>query len=284
MKNAVLVYILLCAISAQAAPKSAELLDYLGNRVNERPQGRVSFVFTKITLTRTGDGQKTYGELLRHVVGYQDADAGYLHSIKVEGVQVPRSQRPVEASVGESARSIPGEGWTLPDSISTARTIEGLKQKIDGSSGKIWGQTLQWWDFVIYCMKRVFWALLCLGGLARYAAKAATNESRITSWGSSVYGGWVARFGSFAIAVTFTIVVMSMLVLLAHIFICCISGRIGELLWLFLSWQMLGVVAWFALLNLANRFTDAFVPNPRVSGGGYPRGEWNGSKDVAKRD
>lgn len=152
----------------------------------------------------------------------------------------------------------------LMDSVATADRIHEMERTFTAASREIWGFTMQAWDFVRYCLELVFYLLLCVAGLTRYAAKAANNESRINYFGQTIYGGWVTGFGKVMTAATFFLVLLVMLVLLTDIFIRAMCGQLFGVLGLFFSRKFVGVLAWFWLLNIADNITDKIVPNPKV--------------------
>lgn len=268
MKNAILI----CFCAAQlCAQKSAQVEQYLGRNYEQiAPAGTIAFRFEKITLTRNADGAKTYQDLLTHSTGYDDTGGGELASISIvkDGKVSLINRSPKVVQAASEVMPIPGKGFSMQDSATTAETINGLKQKISASGKEVWGRSAQWWDFLLWLFDSAFYTLLCLGGLFRFGAKASVNEHRMNAWGGTIYGGWVQAFGAFASAGSFLIVFSVLLVILTNVFIRTIAGNLSGLFAMIFSLKMAGVVAWFGLLELALRFTDWFVPNPKVIGRG----------------
>lgn len=262
-----------------SAQKSVRVAEYLGQTryMSVRPTGQVKFIFEDAPINRNADGTKTYAELLKDGAYFSDADnAGRLIAIQVvNGGQVktifpdkkePQSTKTAAATVPaqiQSAIPVTGE-LQLDDSLQTALLIQQYKEQFDQSTKKVWGQSLQWWDFGRYVFDHIFYVILCLLGLARFVAKTASNETRISAWGTSVYGGYIHIIAGGATLVTYVLMVSVALVLLLDIFIIGVTGNISAIFWLFFSWKFLGVCAWFGVLRLFEVFTDYVVPNPKV--------------------
>ena len=265
--------LLLCNLSA-FAQKSSQVREYLGQRYEtEKPTGVVTFRFEKGVLRRTGDGSKTWADLLTHVTAYSDAsNAGALLNVQVAGKNVqPVIKTNLEAA--GSAQPIPekyggGSETILWDSATTAIRIEEMKRDFDQKKGVFLGQSMQWWNFVMYIANSIFYILLCFLGLCRYAAVAATNEYRIDSFGNTKYGRWVVGFGIFATSITFFITMLVMCVFLLNIFTRLSMGDIAGIFGIFFSWNFALVLGWFFILHQAGKITDWVVPNPKVRDNG----------------
>lgn len=274
MKNIIFYVTLLFSVSA-FGQKSAQVHGYLGDRYEtEKPTGTVTFRFEKGTLKRTGDGVKTWADLLTHVTAYSDeSNAGALLGIQAAGRNVAPVMKASLNATG-SAKPVPeryaGDSSSVMwDSATTAVRIEEMKREFDAKKGVFLGQSMQWWNFVMHIANSIFYVLLCFLGLCRYAAVAATNEYRIDSFGGTKYGGWVVGFGVFASAITFFITVLVMIVLLLNVFIRLSMGDVAGIFGIFLSWNFALVIAWFFILHQAGKVTDWIVPNPKVRDGGY---------------
>lgn len=273
MKNVICFALLIFSISANAQ-KSTQVHDYLGDLYEtEKPTGTVSFRFEKAVLRRTGDGAKTWADLLTHVVGYSDeSNAGALLGIQVAGRNVsPVLKASLNAS--GSAQPIPEKYGGTPespvwDSATTAVKIEALKRDFDAKKGLFLGQSLQWWGLVMHIGNSIFYILLCFLGLCRFAAVAATNEYRIDSFGNTKYGRWVVGFGIFATSITFFITMLVMSVALLNIFTRLSMGDIAGIFGIFFSWNFALVLGWFFILHQAGKITDWVVPNPKVRDNG----------------
>jgi len=265
-----LFFVLPVSVSAQ---KSVRVSEYLGQFrfENVRPVGTVKFIFEKAVVSRNGNGQMSYSELLRANAAFSDSDnAGKLIGIQIvengitslimpdqkEGKTERLKAKTVTASMDAQSE--------LNDSIQTAATIEEMKRNFDRTSKKVWGQTLQWWDFGNYVCTQIFYILLCFLGLARYVAKTAVNESRISAWGTSFYGGYIHNVAAAATLITYLLIVCIALFLLLNIFISGVSGNYMNVLFLLFSWKFAGVCLWFGILRIFERITDWVVPNPKI--------------------
>lgn len=273
-----LFFVLPVSVSAQ---KSVRVSGYLGQFrfENVRPAGTVKFIFEKAVVSRNGNGQMCYSELLKANAAFSDSDnAGKLVGIHVvengitslimpdpkEGkTQAPKAKTVTASMDAQSARPMPGQ-TELNDSLQTAATIDEMKRNFDRTSSKVWGQTLQWWDFGNYVCMQIFYILLCFLGLARYVAKTAVNETRISAWGTSFYGGYIHNVAAAATLITYLLIVCIALFLLLNIFISGVSGNYMNVLFLLFSWKFAGVCLWFGILRIFERITDWVVPNPKV--------------------
>jgi hypothetical protein len=268
-----------------SAQKSVRVMEYLGQTryMSVKPTGQVKFVFEDATINRTANGTKTYAEILKAGTHFNDADnagrliaiqvvnAGQIKTVYPDKAETPQTSQTASASVTpQSALPAPGE-MQLDDSLQTALMIEGLKQKFDLSAKKVWGQSLQWWDFGRYIFDHIFYVVLCLLGLARFVAKTASNETRISAWGTGIYGGYIHNVAAAATLITYLLMVLVALVLLLDIFIIGVTGNISAIFLLFFSWKFVGVCAWFGMLRLFERFTDYVVPNPKIINEAPPR-------------
>ena len=268
-----------------SAQKSVRVMEYLGQTryLSVKPTGQVKFVFEDATINRTTNGTKTYAEILKAGTHFNDADnAGRLIAIQVvnngqiktvypDKAETPQTPQTASASVTPQS-ALPARGeMQLDDSLRTALMIEGLKQKFDLSAKKVWGQSLQWWDFGRYIFDHIFYVVLCLLGLARFVAKTASNETRISAWGTGIYGGYIHNVAAAATLITYLLMVLVALVLLLDIFIIGVTGNISAIFLLFFSWKFVGVCAWFGMLRLFERFTDYVVPNPKIINEPPPR-------------
>lgn len=287
-----LFFVLPFSLSAQ---KSVRVSEYLGQFrfENVRPVGTVKFIFEKAPIVRNGNGQMTYAELLRANAAFSDSDnAGKLIGIQVvengitslvmpdpkEGkTQAPKAKTATASMDAQSARPMPGE-TELNDSLQTAATIEEIKRNFDRTSKKVWGQTLQWWDFANYVCTHAFYFLFCILGLSMFVAKTAVNESRISRWGGTFYGGHIRIIAGWATFVTYVIAVGIALFLLLNIYISGISGQYMNVVYLFFSFKSVGVCLWFLFLRLFEKGVGRVVPNPIVQNE-PPRQVYRGSEN-----
>jgi hypothetical protein len=258
-----------------SAQKSVRLMEYLGQaRANVRPIGHVKFVFEDAPIKRTADGSKTYAELLKAGPFFNDADnAGRLIAIQVvNGGQIKtvypdKNETPQTASASviptQSALPAPGE-LQMDDSLQTAIAIEAWKEKIDKSTKKIWGQSLQWWKLAIYVLGNFFHVLMGLLGISILVAKTATKESVINACGTSIYGGYLHNIAAGAILWTYIFSILIAIIMLINIYILALTGDFASIVSIFISWQFGGVILWFALIAIVRKIVNKVVPDPQV--------------------
>ncbi len=247
-----------------SAQKEANARLYLGDSrfENEKPVGIVSFQFAKQSFTRTGDGVKTYDQLLKDVTGYQDAGAGELQAIIVNGKSIPRSTAPATLGM-DSAKE-----WTMPDSAQTAASADHAIKQIDRTIESAKQQIKPWWKVANYLLSAVIVGLLLIAGLLRYVAKTAAGESRTTLYGTAIFGRWLIPIHQFC---AFWLLVISWLIVgatLINIFLFYQSS--GLPLWL-------AVILWVITLRFAEKLTNMIVPDIRTTArGNGPRHNFKG--------
>jgi len=265
-----------------SAQKSVRVMEYLGQTryMSVRPIGHVKFVFEDATINRTTDGSKTYAEILKAGPHFSDADnAGRLIAIQVvnggqiktvypdksEMPQTPQTLQTASASVTPTQSALPAPGeLQLDDSLQTAIAIEAWKEKIDKSTKKIWGQSLQWWKLAIYVLGNFFHVLMGLLGISILVAKTATKESVINACGTSIYGGYLHNIAAGAILWTYIFSILIAIIMLINIYILALTGDFASIVSIFISWQFGGVILWFALIAIVRKIVNKVVPDPQV--------------------
>jgi hypothetical protein len=279
------------ALSAFAAPKSAQVERYLGNYrfENAKPVGVVKFIFEKAILKRKGDGRSTYKELLfseplfsnednaGRLIGVQLLYRGRTETVLPESpdrpgadaeVSQPQAQpqqpqsreeaaRP-NVNIGNNPRARTG-GGLMPDSATLVTKLEGAKGTITDFKATMLKNSRPVWSFVMWIFNSVIIFLICLGGLFRYIAQTAASESAVNIYGRIVVGRWIAAIHQNAAAMLLVITWMIAIVLLIDVFLWLIFLN-------FPLWLML--VIWFPILWIAEKFTNWIVPNIKVVGPG----------------
>ena len=305
MKIHITAITLLVCLQAFGQSKTRQVDEAIGMRIREIPtrQDKITFAFDEggkeRYYNRTGDGRKTYTELLQAVVGlitFND-EGGRLISIvkngeviaKGEAVEVvnkaPAGNRnavyyepsqsgdpvrprilPTSPEVANTPRTDETVGYSVPDSTEIVRKIDEAKEKITGWKQQMWADIKPVWGFVMWCFSSIIVLLVCFAGICRYVAKTSTNESLINSYGRTIVGGWIVKAQQNAAQMTLVLTWIIAIVLLLDFFMWMVFLNLP-------LWTML--VVWFPVLWVAERITDWMVPNINMVGAkGAPSGNF----------
>ena len=305
MKIHITAITLLVCLQAFSQSKTRQVDEAIGMRIREIPtrKDKITFAFDEggkeRYYNRTGDGKKTYTELLQAVVGlitFND-EGGRLISIvkngeviaKGEAVEVvnkaPAGNRnavyyepsqsgdpvrprilPTSQEVANTPRTDETVGYSVPDSTEIVRKIDEAKEKITGWKQQMWADIKPVWGFVMWCFSSIIVLLVCFAGICRYVAKTSTNESLINSYGRTIVGGWIVKAQQNAAQMTLVLTWIIAIVLLLDFFMWMVFLNLP-------LWTML--VVWFPVLWVAERITDWMVPNINMVGAkGAPSGNF----------
>ena len=305
MKIHITAITLLVCLQAFGQSKTRQVDEAIGMRIREIPtrQDKITFAFDEggkeRYYNRTGDGKKTYTELLQAVSGlitFND-EGGRLISIvkngeviaKGEAVEVvnkaPAGNRnavyyepsqsgdpvrprilPTSQEVANTPRTDETVGYSVPDSTEIVRKIDEAKEKITGWKQQMWADIKPVWGFVMWCFSSIIVLLVCFAGICRYVAKTSTNESLINSYGRTIVGGWIVKAQQNAAQMTLVLTWIIAIVLLLDFFMWMVFLNLP-------LWTML--VVWFPVLWVAERITDWMVPNINMVGAkGAPSGNF----------
>lgn len=267
--RAAVMFIVLFLSAGISAQKSVQVENYLGEYryQNDRPKGEVKFVFQKAVLPRTGDGAKTYRELLPSGYMFSDRDnAGKLIGITVSGatiqpeapVKKEGSQRMVSHVATGEVRPIP-DAYAIPDSVAVGQKLEGVKHQVESWKAGAWAAIKPVWAFVMWFFTSILAPFLIgLGGLCRYISKTAAGESAVNLYGAAIFGRFMHGAHQNTSALLMIIVWAGAVVLLLDSFMWLVW-------WDFSLWTAIPV--WVVELWLAQAVTNWIVPNVRVVGG-----------------
>jgi hypothetical protein len=277
-------FALLFAANFATAQKSVELRKYLGERCEmPAPAGEVFFKYEGVIITRKNDAKKplTFSQLLASSPAFTDSDAGKLQKVYTRTdvfapqpvAPEPPAQQPAPAAQQRTGatsydpvrpRNIDGTtntAFMLPDSLQMERNIDGAKETITVWKAKLWEMAKPVWGLVMWVFNSVLVLLICFGGICRYVAKTAANESLMTRYGSVITGRWILPAHENAAVLLLYTMWIIFIILLIDVFLW--------LVWLNLPlWLLLFI--WFPLLWMAEKFTNWAVPNVPMAGGNYP--------------
>jgi len=280
-------FFLLIPFAAFAQPKSVAVADFLGDKVAQQPTGPVIYTFERgAPLKRNGYGERSYTALLRSITLYSDASLGKCISVTVRGKEqgparyTAKRERPAQveqASIQEpdvdpvrprkytgSVQPMPdsdgfgGAGISLPDSAAMVEHIEGAKHKIGLWKTQAWQTAKPVWGLIMYCFSSVFFLLLAVGGILRYLAKSAADESFAEAYGTQIFvGRWLVAIHQNTAGA-----------LLLITWACFVVGLLNFFMWL--VWLELPVwaivVIWGIGLWVSGSLTNRIVPNIKPAG------------------
>ena len=294
MKIKLSAVLILACLQAFGQSKTRQVDEAIGTRSREIPtrEDKITFAFDEggkeRYYNRTGDGRKTYTELLQAVGGlisFKD-EGGRLISIVKNGEVIARgpdveivnrapagnrnatylepSQTgdpvrprilPTSQEVANTPRTDETVEYSVPDSTEIVRKIDEAKEKITGWKRKMWADIKPIWEFVMWVFSSVIVLLVCFSGICRYVAKTSTNESLINSYGRTIVGGWIVKAQQNAAQMTLVLTWIIAIVLLLDFFMWMVFLNLP-------LWTML--VVWFPVLWVAERITDWMVPNIQI--------------------
>lgn len=263
--------LILCSLSAFGQTKSAQVREYLGDRYETgKPTGTVAFRFEKGVLKRTGDGQKTYSDLLTHVTAYSDAaNAGALLGIQVDGKNVQPVMKTSMEATGEvqaipekyGGDPKPGFWASVPDSSRLEQyKMEMLESKREFGRQVAPRQAFLFWTYRMFALPILF-LLAFMGWLI---AKAAYKESKHDPAGFVIFGQRIADIGHLARYFVFGVGGVVFLIEIANDAIQTFFVAENLWWWMFRT-VIVGLIAYFV-------FTRWVVPNPRKETGGMVQG------------
>lgn len=202
MKNTILFLSLFPALLFCQSP-AQQLGAYLGHRIGNAPPAgaEVSYSFSFREFTRVADGRKNFLQLLTIGQPLNSKDIGplngvYIGSQKIEPSEgFTRSARVAQASA-EPIPTVGGPTFNIPDSLATARQIEGLKSKY--ANREFMFVSFMWWDFASWWLHRNAYPFLAIiFGVSAFFAWAASTEYAISSLGGTVFGHAFKQVHSF---------------------------------------------------------------------------------------
>lgn len=254
--------LLLCSLSAFGQTKSSQVREYLGDRYETgKPTGTVAFRFEKGVLKRTGDGQKTYSDLLTHVTAYSDAaNAGALLGIQVDGKNVSPVMKTSMEATGEvqaipekyGGDPKPGFWASVPDSLK----LESYKAEMIAAKKEVGRELAPRQGFLMWVFRNFILPFLFVVGLiARFVAKSAFAESTHDINGGVLFGRGIAEYGHAARYVLFGIGIVVCVVELVNMAVS--DYFIYESLW---WWAVKSFIISAATYFVLTRW---IVPNPR---------------------
>lgn len=277
--------LLFAANFATAQTKSVELRKYLGERCEmPAPAGEVFFRYEGVTISRKNDAKKplTFSQLLASSPAFTDSDAGKLQKVYTRtnvfapqpAAPEPPAQQPAPVAQQQrtgapaydpvrpyGADGQPNPAFMLPDSASLALTIDESKEKITGWKAKLWQMAKPVWGLFMWIFNSILALLVCFGGLCRYVAKTAAQETVMTTYGRVIVGRWIIAAHENAAAMLIVVTWVIVIVMLIDIFMW--------LVWLKITLWLL-VLIWFPILWIAEKLTNWIVPNVPMVGGSYP--------------
>lgn len=166
--------LLLCLIGTAAfAQKSAQVkATPIANLVASH--GEVIFTFERAELYRTGDGKKTFSDLLKSVPGYRDGGGGSLIAITAGGKVVYKANQAGEVVTRASAMRPRSEtidpetvrGFDLPDSAESAEITERLRHNIRTANEVAQQVSRPWWELAMFAYWEWFWLTIIIAGPA----------------------------------------------------------------------------------------------------------------------
>ena len=164
--------------------KSQAVMEQLGAKASEKPDGEVSYIFEKGTLTRSGRGDKSYIDLLKSVPSYNDRSAGRLVAVTLDNRLVTVTQAPQQpadrmrphTSVATVPDEQPNGGFEMPDSIQMQQSAERAKYEIWRAQQALSTAAKPWWGVVMYALWIVFPILLVLMLVLWFAAGVFSSE------------------------------------------------------------------------------------------------------------
>lgn len=261
MKYLILVFLALLPALAPAQ-KTVQVRRYLGTVRYEqgRPDGEVSFVFDRVTLNRTGNGRKSYRELLTGASKFSDADnAGKLIAVTVDGRAITpdggSEQAEGEAPRRASVMSMPVLPRLPEDSLSMSIAVDDTKRAIDDMKQQVDDLLLSLAEIVLYALNAFAAPLTAIMMILWFLAYTSANESAINRWGMPVFGKLFVKVHTWT------------------------SGSLMLMLWFVVSVYMLDIFWWVKQRNmhpamaiflcglialLAAKFVNRVVPNARI--------------------
>jgi len=275
--SAALCFMLFCLPAFGQQSKTRQVDEALGTRIREIPAAgaKITYAFQEggkeKYYTRTGDGISDYTELLqrpRGIVQYND-HGGELIAVTKNGEIIARGPYVERVNITPPAGYIPpGEtddpirprnrsseshrnGYlSLPDSATTASTLNGVRHEWDDKRGQIWQTVKPTWEWIMSMFFSIVPLFICFGGMFRYYAGTAANEA---FYGLSWIGVFIRRVHETASGITLLLCWCIATVLLIDEFMLFVYMNIP-------LWVML--LTWFPSLWLAKVLTNWAVPDP----------------------
>lgn len=279
---------LLVSVTCTFASKGDQLKQYVGetNYNTQKPVGKVLFIFKDATLSRNGDGQTTWRQLLPAANRYSDAsNAGELIAVKIitdSGIKTLPPVVPVKAApatdtapvatpsapVGQSTDPVrprpapqpffdtPQSQTSIPDSLKVIEGIETAKKGIEllRENMSKWFSPIH--AFFIYLFSLVISVAVFALGILYFISKSATNESLISNTGRIITGGWIVYIQQNAVGFMMIIIWFIGVCLLTEFFI--ILNGLGFQLWML-------CIIWLVVIKLSVRASDWIVPNLKMN-------------------
>lgn len=219
MLKSIVSLILVLAVSASvciAQTPSAQVRAYLGSIADQSaPKGEVTYLFKDQTgkpteMGRTGDGVKTWMQLLAASTFFSDTDQGILQGIYTTGTKVkpsPDYVQPKPVAKGTSAVPIPdGAPISFWDNFLPLNELDGYKANTEQAILETGRQVIPRLDFLGYIGWRIVFPILVAFFILFYwMAKLSFNEAaqssgRMIFMGKDyLYWGNRARYGCFVI-------------------------------------------------------------------------------------
>ena len=272
-----LCFFLFCLPAFGQESKTRQVDEALGTRIREIPAAgaKVTFAFREGSkekyYTRTGDGRSDYTELLQRTTGivkYNDQGGGELIAVTKNGEIIARGADVERVNISPPAGYIPpgetdpirprnksselhrNEYLSIPDSATTASTLNGVRHEWDDKRGQIWQTVKPTWEWIMSMFFSIVPLFICFGGMFRYYAGTAANEA---FYGLSWIGVFIRRVHETASGITLLICWCIATVLLIDEFMLFVYLNIP-------LWVML--LTWFPSLWLAKVLTNWAVPDP----------------------
>lgn len=212
---------LLCSLLMFGQSKSEQVKNYLGKRAElSAPAGQVSFVFERLELTRTANGNHTWLQVLQSGTFFNNADdAGRLQAVYAGDKKVlGQSKEPAQPQRITTARMDSGSAVPIPEevgpggfwaSIPDSNQLEGYKATTNEAI-RNFGKELRprqeftFWMFCRLALPIIFLVWLASALIAKAAFNELGNGEGVFFFRDMQWWGYGARgvcFGAVAIAV-----------------------------------------------------------------------------------
>lgn len=153
----------------------------------------ISYVFSKKTMGRVGNGRSGYAELLKGIPTYRDCCHGPLIAVyngetvvaKGPGAEEVADKPTTRAAAMRPVSAIPpdqvepGGGWQMPDSATNAAMAERVKFEAWRAADGAGRLGMPWIDVVFYLLLLLAPVLIILGYLLRFGAGFFASEGML---------------------------------------------------------------------------------------------------------
>jgi len=262
---------LLLFASVLGAQKTEIVKSALGASANAKPRegSEVVYSFQKGDIKRTATGSHSIAELITHQrPATVDAnDKGSFVGCSVDGIAIatvavnkqPDNAKPVPL-MADVATTKP-INLAIPDSVTAQRAINEIDNELNKNSNEITRLFNQLEVSSLY--NSVTNILLILFLLSMFIANAATNESRIDSFGGVVYGSYILTIGRWFTVISFILGLLVLgpsLIFFAYHFL---NFDLGKSLLVFINFKTFAVVSIIIIFRFFGKMFDWMLKNPK---------------------